>query len=64
MVIDKARNDAAYANYEINLGINHETYVFFSCRWWTTHSKIDNLSICPPNIFLDLFPFLLIPYSC
>ena len=38
-------------------------YVFFSCRWGATHRKIDDLSICPPNIHLDLFCLLVIPYS-
>ena len=36
-------------------------YVFFSCRLGATHRKIDDLSICPPSIILDLFHLLIIP---
>ena len=36
----------------------------FICRWGATHRKIEDLSICPPNIILDLFCLLFIPYSC
>ena len=38
-------------------------YVVFSCRWGATHRKIDDLSVCPPKIILDLFPLLVIPYT-
>ena len=49
---------------EINSGKNHETlHTIFSCRWGATFSKIDDLFICPPNIILDLFRLLAIPYS-
>ena len=36
----------------------------FSCRVGSTHSRIDDLYICPPNIILDLFRLLVISYSC
>ena len=35
----------------------------FSCRSGATYSKIDDLSICPPNIILDLMRLLVIPYT-
>jgi hypothetical protein len=35
--------------------------MFFSCRWGVRHRKIDDLSICPPNIILKLNPLLVIP---
>ena len=43
---------SAYTNKEIN-----------SERWGATHRKIDDLSVCPQNIILDLFRLLVIPYS-
>ena len=42
---------SAYTNKEINSGENHETYTCFSAVVGeATHRKIDDLSICPPNI--------------
>ena len=38
--------------------------MIFSCCWGATLSRIDDLSICPPNIILYLFCLLAIPYSC
>ena len=32
-------------------------------RIFSTHRKIDDLSICPPNIILYLFRLLVIPYT-
>ena len=53
---------AAYTNNEINSEKN--LYMVFSCRWGAPHRKIDHLLICPPNIILDLFHLLVIPYTC
>ena len=36
---------------------------WFSAVWGASHSRIDNLFICPPNVILDLFRLLAIPYS-
>ena len=58
-------NPAAYSNNEINSDKNHETYTCFSAVVrGETHSKIDDLSICPPNNILYLFRLLVIPYTC
>ena len=38
-------------------------YVIYSCRLGATHSRIDDLFICPLNIILDLCRLLAFPYS-
>ena len=53
----------SYTNNKINWKIMKPTRIF-NCRCGETNSKIDDLSICPPNIILDLFLLLVIPYSC
>ena len=51
-------------NNEINLGgKSRNLYVFFSCCWGATYSRIDDLSICNRNIILIFFCLLVIPYS-
>ena len=53
---------AAYTNNEINSGKNHETFTLFSAVvGGATHRKI--CSICPPNIILEFFCLLVIPYT-
>ena len=60
----KAGLTPAYTNNEINSEINHETYTCFSAVVaGATHRTIDELYICPPNIILELFRLLVIPYS-
>ena len=56
----------AYSNNEINSEkITKPVRVFqLSLGGGTTHSKIDDLSICPPIIILDLFCLLVIPHTC
>ena len=59
----KVTYDPAYSNNEINSGKNHETYTLFSAAVREeTHGKNDNLFICPPNVILDLFRLLALPY--
>ena len=41
-----------------------KTLHVFQLSLGATNSKIDDFSICPPNIVLDLFRLLGIPYSC
>ena len=50
----------AYTNNEINSEENHEFCTWFSAvvGWGAPHSKIDDLSIYPPNIILDLLDWL------
>ena len=61
---EAARTSLAYTNNEINLERNHETCMCFSSVvGGATCRKIDDLSICPKNIILDLFLLLVVPYS-
>ena len=53
---------AAYTNNEINSKKKRQPIRIFSCSW-DAHSRIDDLSICPPHIILYLFRLLAIPYS-
>ncbi len=57
--IKSTRANTANTNNEINSNLS----VIFSCRCGVTHSRIDDLFICPPIIILDLFHLLAIPYS-
>ena len=53
----------AYTNNEINSWKNQETDTWFSAVV-VSLGRFDNLYICPPNIILNLFRLLAIPYSC
>ena len=52
----------AYTNNELIQKKSRNLYLFFSCRWGATHRKIDDPSIYPPIIILDLFRLLVLPY--
>ena len=51
----------ADSNNKIDFLKSRDIYVIFSCRWGATNSR---RLFCPPNIILDLFRLLAIPYSC
>ena len=53
----------AYTNNEINQKKSQNLNVIFSCRWGAILITYYDLYICPPNIILDLFRLLFIPYS-
>ena len=56
--------DPAFTNNEIKSRKKSQNqYGIFSSRWGATLGKIDDVFICPPNIILDLFRLLAIPYS-
>ncbi len=53
---------SAYTNNEINSEKNKKPIRAFQLSLGATHRKVDDLSICPPNIILDLFRLLVISY--
>ena len=60
-IFKKVNFKSAYTNNEINWKESRNLFVIFR---GATHSIIDDLFICPPNIILDLFRLLDIPYPC